>query len=422
MKIYDLKTAFGLSMESLYLDGTLGFEEVFGEDTDRVLEAGSVTQRPLVWLIYDDAQGAKGSFRVADARALSAQFESAAFLNSTTDSDLNLPEQIKHYIDNVGIQVVNTAYSDWHAVLDENRPPKWRVNVLGLGDVGGTLLTGLRMMGHGVIDQIGIFDLDPKKKRRWALELGQILDPNVDDYPEIVELEMDDLFNCDMFVFCASRSVPKVGSSVVDVRMVQYESNSKIIEPYARMARETNFKGIFAVVSDPVDQLCYRVYKSSNVDENDSFDGLGLKPEQVRGYGLGVMFARASYYAHENTIPFEMGRAFGPHGKELIVANHPSEYDEELSKRLTKLTVEANLEVREAGYKPFIAPALSSGALSLINTMKGNWNDSAVMLGGVYVGCRNRLTDQGVELERHTMKPELVEKLNGVVKVLKEYV
>lgn len=100
---------------------------------------------------------------------------------------------------------------------------------------------------------------------------------------------MEDLFDCDMFVFCASRSVPEVGSNVTDVRMIQYESNSKIIEPYARMAREKGFKGIFAVVSDPVDQLCYRVYHSSNIDENGKFDGKGLQAEQVRGYGLGVM-------------------------------------------------------------------------------------------------------------------------------------
>lgn len=44
--------------------------------------------------------------------------------------------------------------------LEWKRPKKWRVNVLGLGDVGGTLLTGLRLMGHGTIGEIGIFDLD----------------------------------------------------------------------------------------------------------------------------------------------------------------------------------------------------------------------------------------------------------------------
>ncbi len=106
----------------------------------------------------------------------------------------------------------------------------------------------------------------------------------------------------------------------------------------------------------------------------------------------------------------------------MIVANDPAHYDLTLSNKLTKRTVEANLEVREAGYKPFIAPALSSGAISLVNTMRGAWNDSAVMLGGIYMGCRNKWTNHGVEYERHQMSNELMEKLDGIVEALKAYV
>ncbi len=226
--------------------------------------------------------------------------------------------------------------------------------------MGGTLLTGLRLMGHGTISEIGLFDLDSKRRRRWALELDKFRS-QYQRYPTIREVEMDDLFDCDMFVFCASRSVPQVGSNVSDVRMIQYESNSKIIVPYAKMARDKGFKGIFAVVSDPVDQLCYRVFKSSNLNDEGHFDGRGLKAEQVRGYGLGVMFARASYYAQCHGIPFSNGRAYGPHGKDLVVVNDPQNYDEAISQTLTDLTVKANLEVREAGYKPFIAPAFPQG-------------------------------------------------------------
>lgn len=415
MKVYDLKKAFGLTFEDLDID----YPEMSLDDLHMYVTRNT---QPMVWLIKDEAMEAKASYRARRASCLSRHADSVDYLDTTKDKEPELPDFVKAYIEDKGIRVLNTAVQGWENYIEWNRPKGWRVNVLGLGDVGGTLLTGLRLMGHGVIDEIGIFDLDAKRRRRWALELGQILDPNIDDYPSIKEIEMDDLFDCDMFVFCASRSVPEVGSKISDVRMIQYESNSKIIEPYARMARDKGFEGIFAVVSDPVDQLCYRVFHMSNVDENGNFDGRGLKAEQVRGYGLGVMFARATYYAGVHKIPFENGRAYGPHGKELIVVNDPANYDAAVSDKLTKLTVEANLEVREAGYKPFIAPALSSGALSLINTMKGNWHDSAVMMNGVYIGCRNRLTSQGVEVERLEMHDDLLSKLNHVVKVLKAYV
>ena len=415
MKIYDLKEAFGLAAGDL----DIPYPEMSLEDLQVYVTRNN---QPMVWLTKDETHGAKASFRARHATALSVYSESVAYLDTSKDLNMDMPDFVKEYIEDRGIRVLNTAYADWTEHLSWNRPQKWRVNVLGLGDVGGTLLTGLRLMGHGVIGEIGLFDLDSKRRRRWALELGQILDPNVSDYPLIKEIEMEDLFDCDMFVFCASRSVPAVGAEVKDVRMIQYESNSKIIEPYAQMAREKGFKGIFAVVSDPVDQLCYRVYHSSNLDQEGNFDGLGLKPEQVRGYGLGVMFARASYYAQVENLEFSKGRAYGPHGKELIVVNDPENYNEAVSSKLTKMTVEANLAVREAGYKPFIAPALSSGALSLINTMKGQWHDSAVMLGGVYIGCRNKLSSQGLELERQEIDGLVINKLNHVAKVLKSYV
>ncbi len=44
------------------------------------------------------------------------------------------------------------------------------------------------------------------------------------------------------------------------------------------------------------------------------------------------------------------------------------------------------------------------------------------MMGGVYIGCRNRLTSNGLEVERQPMKTGVVKRLEHVVKVLKAYV
>ena len=61
-------------------------------------------------------------------------------------------------------------------------------------------------------------------------------------------LEEDQLFDCDMFVFCASRGVPPVGATG-DVRMAQFEANRGLVELYAKAAVSAGFGGIFAVVS-----------------------------------------------------------------------------------------------------------------------------------------------------------------------------
>ena len=263
----------------------------------------------------------------------------------------------------------------------------FRVNILALGDVGATLLMGLKILGGGLIERIGIYDVNRDVMSRYEIEMNQIGWPfGEKKLPEVICLDREDLFDCDMFVFCASKAVPPIGAAG-DVRMMQLEANSRIVAEYGRMAGEKNFKGIFAVVSDPVDPLCKAALLAS-----------GLEPGQVRGYGLGVMNKRAEYYASGEprfASYLKEGRAFGPHGGDLVIANSIDNYDDEISRRLTELAVSANLKVRELGFKPYIAPALSSGAISLVLTLQGEWNYSSVYLGkgteGAFLGIRNRI-------------------------------
>ena len=155
-------------------------------------------------------------------------------------------------------------------------------------------------------------------------------------------------------------------------------------------------------MSDPVDPLAKTAYLESNKDEKSVFDGRGLRPEQIQGFGLGVMNARAAYFAKRDARLASFlteGRSFGPHGTGLFIANSIEHYDEALSQELTHLTVTANLKMREIGFKPYVAPALSSGALSLLLTLRGEWHCGSVFLDGVYMGVKNRYTPAGVETE-----------------------
>ncbi|SCG83055.1 hypothetical protein DW1_1484 [Proteiniborus sp. DW1] len=378
----------------------------------------ALNEKDLIYFLTAlDPKSSRRSFAISDHSLLFLTKEDLSLLASPEDKNYEIRDWILSKINFRKIMAINTSYHNWKSVLEHDPPVKWKINLAGLGDVGGTLLTGLRLLGGSCISEIGIYSRSIESVTRWELEANQILDPFCgEDYPIIRGISEEELFNCHMFVFCASKNVPKVGENVGDVRLYQLDSNSKIIKQYALMARENNFNGIFAVVSDPVDLLCKVALIESNKSPQGIMDYKGLAPEQIRGYGLGVMTARAAYYASKNpkTVSFiNEGRAFGPHGQGLVIANSIENYDDELSDYLTEKTLKANLEVRKAGYKPFIAPALSSGTLSIINTIKGNWHYSATFIGGVYMGAKNRLTPSGTELERLNLPQSLYKKLEA---------
>lgn len=357
----------------------------------------------LYFLYKIDRNKAKKTYALTYASDIFAREEGLEML-MIKDSNLEeIPDCIKGLIKQRKIKAVNTDYKNYEECFFVSEIKKKKVNLFALGDVGSTLLTGLKLLGGNSISSIGIFDRSKDKIARWEYEMNQTSFPfEFNSMPEVHGVEKDELFDCDMFVFCASKGVPPVGQENTDVRMIQYEENAKLIKEYALMAAEKDFRGIFAVVSDPVDLLCATVLKESNNK---------LAPEQIKGYGLGVMNARAAYYAkkyQEYSSYLTEGRAYGPHGNDLVIANSILNYDDMLSEKLTSLTVKANLEVRKTGFKPYIAPALSSGAISIIYTLEGKWHYSSNYLAGAYMGARNRNIETGLEIEKVNMPQELL--------------
>lgn len=385
-------------------------------------EQAAMDQGVLYYLVNLKPGYSRSSFALSHSSLMDIQEEGLHLLRSK-DPSSDLPQWLLEKIKHLRVKAVNTAYKDWKDHLDEDPPKKWRIHLSGIGDVGSTLLMGLRLLGGDCIKEIGIYDRDLNKLQRWEFEINQIVDINQSNLPPVRILKEEEVFDCDLFAFCITTSIPAVGEEKVDVRMVQFEGNSKIVSTYSRMARSSGYQGIFAVVSDPVDLLCKSAYLASNEDHQGNLDYRGLKPEQIRGYGLGVMNARALYYAQQcpDTVHFkEEGRVFGPHGADLVVADSIENYNEERSLNLTYKTIRANLKLRSIGFKPYIAPALSSGALSLIATIKGDWHYSATFMGGVYMGAKNRLTPVGTEIEMLNLPDHLYSRLENTYRKLRD--
>lgn len=384
----------------------------FFENDDIIYYLGKLPQK-----------NSRGGFSVCHATDLYRTYEDISLLKEPTDN-LALPDSITYKINVRQIMFINTEYPQWRLRLRDHVSEKWTINLLALGDVGSTLLIGLKLLGGDVIDSIGIYDRNESNLKRWEIETNQICQPFHNNLPPVKIVPHEELFDSHMFVFCASKGVPSIGTESRDVRMVQFEENAKIIKIYAKMARKKGFRGIFAVVSDPVDQLCYTVFKESNTNENGEWDYNGLFPEQIKGYGLGVMHARAVYFSQKNTTLSHYeneGRAFGPHGGDLVIADSITRYNQENSLALTQMAVSANLEVRSLGYKPYIAPALSSGAMSIIKTITGGWHYSANFIGGAYMGSKNRHNNSGIELERIKMDDQLESRIQNTFEKLRDF-
>lgn len=368
----------------------------------------------VLWVFHRPPLSGRDTFPVTDPAQLTER-EGVASLCAAPGPE-GLPRELTNAIRAGRVRAVNLAHPRFEELMAPlPRPEKVRVNLLALGDVGSTLLMGLRLMGGDVISSIGICDLREGVAQRWEFELNQIQLPGpYDALPPVEIVSPEQLFDGDVFLFCASRFVPDTAVKTGDVRMAQYRLNRELAALYAQKARQARYRGLFCVVSDPVDPLCRAVLTESNRATSGEMDYQGLFSHQVRGFGLGVMNARAAYYARKDprfASFLTEGRSFGPHGEDLVIANSIRHYDDDLSRQLTEQAVRANLQMRELGFKPYIAPALSSGALSLLLCLRGQWHCSSTYLDGVFMGARNRVLPTGTELERLPLPQALRDRL-----------
>lgn len=368
----------------------------------------------VLWVFHRPPLSGRDTFPVTDPAQLTER-EGVASLCAAPGPE-GLPRELTNAIRAGRVRAVNLAHPRFEELLAPlTRPEKVRVNLLALGDVGSTLLMGLRLMGGDVISSIGICDLREGVAQRWEFELNQIQLPGpYDALPPVEIVSPEQLFDGNVFLFCASRFVPDTAVKTGDVRMAQYRLNRELAALYAQKARQARYRGLFCVVSDPVDPLCRAVLTESNRAPSGEMDYQGLFSHQVRGFGLGVMNARAAYYARKDprfASFLTEGRSFGPHGEDLVIANSIRHYDDALSRLLTERTVHANLQMREMGFKPYVAPALSSGALSLLLCLRGQWHCSSTYLDGVFMGARNRVLPTGTELERLPLPQALQDRL-----------
>ena len=184
---------------------------------------------PLVILVRRDPLRSCGFRAISRLGELTEDEGPVQLLPARTPADA--PEELESFVRTHGASVLNTAFPGCFAFAEHWFAPRkkpWKVTLVGLGDVGGTVLTALKLLG-GCLSEIAIFDMNEAQCKRYEMELNQVLSTADNPLPRVTICREEQMFDCDLFLFTASRGVPAVGAQVADVRMAQYEANRAML-------------------------------------------------------------------------------------------------------------------------------------------------------------------------------------------------
>ena len=186
------------------------------------------------------------SFLLDDIGLMNADKEDISLLYQQEAGDIqnNIDPDFLSLIKAQRVMSINLSHPNWKDCLGNNPLPASkpiRLNIVGLGDVGGTLLTGLKLTGGNHISTIGIYDKDENKMLRYEQEMEQIHFDGL-SMPKVIRLDENDIFDCDVLAFTVATFIPPVGSEIKDVRMAQLEQNSKILKIYEKKLEKLSSK------------------------------------------------------------------------------------------------------------------------------------------------------------------------------------
>ncbi len=179
----------------------------------------------LYYLYEREPSGCRASFAPANAAELAAPEEGVHWLDSgRMPEPADTDPYLRRMLAENRVRAVNLSHPRWREAMGGFRPGAHkRLHLLAAGDVGGTLLVGLRLLGGASLSSIGLCDIDSRKAARWEMELGRsrgLLAMNCRRYGSSARRSSSTARSSS---FARPRGVPPVGAAGADVRMAQYE-------------------------------------------------------------------------------------------------------------------------------------------------------------------------------------------------------
>ena len=116
-----------------------------------------------------ELKNSRVGFSLTHPSLLEIEAESISLLNKSK-STYALDEWTMNKISSNKVKSININHPKWKYHISLNKNKKYKVNIFALGDVGGTLLTGLKLLGGDCIYRIGIYDRTEEKVKRYEQE------------------------------------------------------------------------------------------------------------------------------------------------------------------------------------------------------------------------------------------------------------
>jgi len=163
----------------------------------------------LIWHHIRESAG-RIAFRPSHPAQVTAP-ESAAYLDPARLPAADVPAKLAAAVAEGRVTAVNGGDPRWQEALTftDKKAARRRLHLLAVGDVGGTVLTGLKLLGGDCLHTIGICDLNPATVARYTAEMSQVSLPwEYDALPDVVPVDMEHLFDCDVFLFAATAPSP----------------------------------------------------------------------------------------------------------------------------------------------------------------------------------------------------------------------
>ncbi|MBI5755012.1 hypothetical protein HZA41_02225, partial [Candidatus Peregrinibacteria bacterium] len=358
---------------------------------------------------------------LARGNILSTELRRVIFPAKTSDESqiaTNLLTRTQCPIICVNTQWPEQAIQGWLERVMEHRPPS-RLGIIGFGRIGfeaaKTILSSSyfaeRSESSFPISQLGILNhsLDPLFRAKM-LELEHIATGNSTQLTKF-ENEEDLFRTSDVVLFIVSDVVPSLTiqkPKQTDVRMVQFPFNLGILRQYLEIAKNSQFSGLFAIVSDPPDHLATAVNNEiAQKISGNPYSSERLGNHQLPAFSGLLNFSRAEWVIRnmgdENLKDSfrREGDVFGPHGQGLVVANARGDnFDPDLSRVVSQMASVANYAVRQAGKLPYDAPGVNL-ALGIIDILCGKDGPISLHIGNVTCGVRAKLHGLSCAFEVH---------------------
>lgn len=218
--------------------------------------------------------------------------------------------------------------------------------IVGTGNVGAT--TAYSIINQGLCEEVVLIDVNKDKAYAEALDMAHsvyFMNRNI----KVRAGEYSDCADADVVIITASAPMPKDSHN----RLEMLTPSMNIMKSIVQSVMASGFKGIFLVISNPVDIMTYYVWKLSGLPKNQvigsgtNLDSARLCCELADMYELDAKSVEAYVCGEHGDSEFVSWNSATIGGKNIddVMADNAARTGEATKEKLLKRTAEAGWDI-----------------------------------------------------------------------------